>query len=234
VSKTKPIHNIAFSSFLLLQIVIAGCSLPHKVGISKTGIPEYDRIHIVYDRLDAEGILLGNWIEQCEATSSGESLETPTGELGKTASRVRLTIEYPLPNSAQELARATVQLIPAAAVETSVSQAPTSFVGYVRDGVQKLLPGENETNTPQAVEIGVYDFPRQELDLLLIDLAKNGFFGSQTRPGTKSRIHVQVDRGKPQNHGLPTRDSTTSSNRSTTKIVVKTSRMSSKSSSRCG
>ncbi len=200
---SNPIHKIAFSSFFLLQIVISGCTLPHKIGISKTGILQYDQVRIVYNRFDAQGVLLENWFDQSEEASSGDPKGTMPGKPGKTASRVRLTIEYPLPNDTRELARATLHLLSAPTAETSESEAPTSFVGFVRNGVQKFLPNGNEANAPQAVEIGVYDFPKQELDLLLIDLANNGFFGSQTRPGTKSSLQVQVDRGQTAKHWTP-------------------------------
>lgn len=52
-------------------------------------------------------------------------------------------------------------------------------------------------------EIRVYDFPRQELDVLLEDLASNGFFDEQRRLAGGAHLSVSIDGGTARKSWTP-------------------------------
>ena len=45
-------------------------------------------------------------------------------------------------------------------------------------------------------EIWKWEFPREQLDLLVTDLSKSGFFEDQSRPNGESHLSVQIDKGQ--------------------------------------
>ena len=80
-----------------------------------------------------------------------------------------LVLLYPIPYGDAELARATLQL-------------------------ERTDQNEQNSNPHQAtLEL---DFPKQQLDLLLFDLAHSGFFERQTRPAADVQLQVEIDRGR--------------------------------------
>ena len=40
------------------------------------------------------------------------------------------------------------------------------------------------------------DFPKEQLDLLILELARGGFFDDQKRPEDRTHLSVRIDRGK--------------------------------------
>jgi hypothetical protein len=58
-----------------------------------------------------------------------------------------------------------------------------------RDSQSNSQPQPND-------ELWVLDFPRQQLDLMLVDLANSGFFEDQQRPEGGTQLSVTIDRGQ--------------------------------------
>ena len=84
-------------------------------------------------------------------------------------STTSLVLLYPIPDGDAKLARATLQL-------------------------ERTDPDKQNSNPHRAtLEL---DFPKQQLDLLLFDLAHSGFFERQTRPAADVQLQVEIDRGR--------------------------------------
>lgn len=176
----------------------AGCAAPHKVRVTETGAPKYKRVDITYSpgRL-AAWPSSGTVVSTSLADHPAEKLEL------ETWSRVCLRIEYPHPEGRAEFARATLQLSrtsePTGPAKTSLREKMVGGLGGLFRNLSRTSP---KGPPPQSSaldsddESWVLDFPRQQLDLLLIDLAEGGFFDDQRRPTGGVQLAVRIDRGR--------------------------------------
>lgn len=181
------------SLFLLLLTTLAGCSTAEKMGIARTGTPNYSEVFLVYNRYAAQGLLSNDKDPLENASQSSDSAPQPV------ASRLRLTVQYPVPDTSDGLARAVLERIPNLTTDSEEPSAPKSFAGYVFNGVKKIIPYGSDVTEGKPVEVGVYDFPKQELDLLLSELNNSGYFSDQDRSGTRTSLNVKIDRGRRTN-----------------------------------
>lgn len=195
---TRVSKPFAGAGGLLLLLCVTGCAGSRALQVSQEGILRYENVLIVYERQSA-GDLLPAEAETVDADKQGEELLTDAD--ASPGGRLRLTIEYPLPDGSANAARARLErIVPAGQSEESDAAAKSLF-GSIRSGLgsgfQKLLPGKETTGEiARREEIGVYDFPRQELDLLIAELNNSGFFNAEDRPGTRTRLAVQINSGR--------------------------------------
>lgn len=197
----------------LCALALVGCTRRHTVERSATGAPEYDELHVVYQLRDGHGALGSHGLQPVRLVSGveGETRKVPD-HLWETAT---LEIEYPHPGARPGWARATLRLSPdlakreaksaEAREKASLANRMRGIVGWSDDQPDDPAAPDPATrgdasggeSAPQTSdEIWVLDLPREQLDLLLVDLARSGFFEDQTRPVGGARVAVELDAGR--------------------------------------
>ncbi len=189
--KTRPAATLLL---LLTAIPVVGCTRHHTVAKSTTGAPKYDRLEVVYDLQDGHGALSSSAIQPVEYVSeeAGAAIRTTT----KAWSRATLRIESPHPEAKSGQARLTLRLARREATRPTTSEP--SADKSVTDRVLAYVPwteSDGETGTV-VEEVWVLDVPREEIDLLLVDLARTGYFEEGTRPNAAAHLDVQIDKGR--------------------------------------
>ena len=159
-----------------------GCAMSHKVAVNDTGAPQYQRVDISY-RIPASHKALARNVDPIQRAS---------GQAEISRSNADLRIEYPHPQNKPGMVRATLRLSRKPAVAES-----QSFVGRLRSNISWLPGSEQPSRVSPSVddEVWVLDFPRQQLDLMLVDLAHSGFFDDQNRHEGTAFLSINIDRG---------------------------------------
>jgi hypothetical protein len=171
-----------------LLAVAGGCALSHKVAVNGSGAPQYERVDISYRIPGTHGPLARRAHNETGVIGAAGERESPSA----ATSAGTLTIEYPHPQGDPAMARATLRLS-----QQSTSRSK-SLVGAWRSHLS-WLPGATvarEVTPAAADEVWVLDFPRQQLDLMLFDLANSGFFDDQSRHEGSAHLSVTIDRGR--------------------------------------
>ncbi len=174
---------IAYAAMLALFLPCAGgCAMSHKVAVNDSGAPQYQRVDISY-RIPASHKALVRNVDHIVRAS---------GQAEISRSNAALKIEYPHPENKPEMVRATLRL----SVKPAVARAQ-SFVGRLRSNISWLPGGDQPSEVSPSVddEVWVLDFPRQQLDLMLVDLAHSGFFDDQNRHEGTAFLSINIDRG---------------------------------------
>jgi hypothetical protein len=163
---------------LLMLGTSIGCKLPARFAHTESGALKYERANIVYDvNGQQRPIPLG--ATSIKPVGYDQPMQrSDNGEVNWASAK--LSIQYPHPDGDRELARAILRL----------SGKPVSTQITKSDAVA----GD---------EIWVLDFPRQQLDLLLSDLAGSGFFEEQQRQEPGTHLDVQVDWGRTRKPWTP-------------------------------
>jgi hypothetical protein len=159
-----------------LLLAIAGCMLPHRVGVTADGAPQYEQVRIVYTAHAAQGA--------CFLPAAYSSADAE----GERWAMPQLTIEYPHPDGDPALARATLRLLP---VNAEAGPPRNRFIRLAA-WRESLLPEHADDGSI----VGVLDVPKHQLDLLIVDLARTGYFDPQTVPSAPARLAVQIDSGR--------------------------------------
>jgi hypothetical protein len=159
-----------------------GCAMSHKVAVNDSGAPQYQRVDISY-RIPASHKALARNVDQIVRAS---------GESEVSRSNADLRIEYPHPQNKPEMVRATLRL----SRKPSIAQTQ-SFLGRLRSNISWLPGSDQPSEVSPSVddEVWVLDFPRQQLDLMLVDLAHSGFFDDQKRHEGTAFLSINIDRG---------------------------------------
>lgn len=182
------------AAVVLLCIASAGCQLPGQIKLTKSGAPRYERANIVY-KLDG-GLrplpLTDSEIKPIsfdDAVSAAPLASNPSSEWATAI----LSVQYPHPDGTPELARASLRLS-ASPPGLGISQA-SRWLGKGR-GIEPPMLSEFPRPALRDDEIWVLDLPKQELDLLIADLQKSGYFQAQTRADSGTNLEVQLDSGR--------------------------------------
>ena len=194
-------------ALLFAGLVFAGCRLGHRVATTATGAPRYNRINVVYD-LNAsfrDLPLEGGLQPVSYSTVSSPSVSCSTADQDTSLHRwkgARLSITYPHPDGSHEMAQATLRLSSHAARQSKPprgeKQKP-AWTHELQDPAEVFSTADDShPATIRALhdEVWVLDFPKAELDLLVADLARAGFFESQVREDHGTHLDVQIDWGR--------------------------------------
>jgi hypothetical protein len=158
-----------------------GCKLPARFARTDSGALKYERANIVYDVNGQQRPLpLGAASIKPVGYDHPES-PSQNGEVNWASAK--LSIQYPHPDGNRDLARAILRLSGKPASATDAKSAKSDVMADD--------------------EIWVLDFPRQQLDLLLGDLAGSGFFEEQQRQEPGTHLDVQVDWGRTRKTWTP-------------------------------
>jgi hypothetical protein len=148
---------------LLLSVGLnGGCALPEKVQLTETGAPEYQQLHIVYDiKTDQQNVRLDR---PAVIQTVSHSSESSPHDSGFQDARLRLEIQYPYASTQPGFAHVTLRVL-----------ATGGYSGPTIDGMEEML---------------VIDVPKPEIDAVLFELARAGFFDHE--PSTPPQSHLDV------------------------------------------
>jgi hypothetical protein len=155
----------------------AGCVTPEKVTVTTTGVPDYQRMHVVYDVNSDSGRL--DQPPVCQVSQADEATPNPP------STRVRLELEYPYPGLHPAFARATLRVLDG-------SNPPQTTAA--KDNSKASAKKSKESSSAHFEEALVIDLPKTELDSLLKDLAGDGFFKKQDIASGTSNLTVTYNR----------------------------------------
>ena len=187
------------ATFILATfITVPGCAVPQKVEVTQTGVPRYNCVEVVYELREAHGALAARPLESVK-TVNGSNDETNSP--GHAWSAALLKIQYPHPNGKPNTARVTLRLSRRPSLPVEFDPPPSE---RIRSGLHRITSGDKSAmqvslDLPENPchaddEIWALDFPKEQLDLLLTDLANSGFFDRQRRPCGGARLTVGIDR----------------------------------------
>ncbi|MDB5390016.1 MAG: hypothetical protein JWM11_5662 [Planctomycetaceae bacterium] len=182
------------AAVVFLSAITTGCQLPNRMKLSKSGSPQYEKANIVY-RLDGELRPLPLSDTEIKPLSFDDAVSAAplASNPGSDWSTATLSVQYPHPDGTPELARATLRLSasPLGGTGLGISQA-SRWLGKGRS-IEPSILGEAAKPPQRDDEIWILDLPKQELDLLVADLRKSGFFQAQTRTESGTKLDVQLD-----------------------------------------
>jgi len=181
-NRSQPIVALLLAAALLPLMV--GCAIPYRVGVNDRGAPRYKRVDISYRIPGSHRALAHN--------ADGDGVIAASAETDAIRSTATLKIAYPHPEDKPQLARATLR------VSEMPKQGPTrSIVTRLRSSISWLPGSQMPTKEIQTAddEVWVLDFPREQLDLMLVDLAQSGFFEDQSRHEGTVWLSIAIDRG---------------------------------------
>jgi hypothetical protein len=191
---TRPQTVRFFAAVVFLCAMSVGCQMPNRLKLTKSGAPQYQRASIVY-RLDGELRPLPLADSEIKPISFDDAVSAPplTSKPTSDWSAATLSVQFPHPDGTPELARATLRLsaAPLATSGLAISQA-SRWLGKGR-AIEPSVLGDLHKSPQRDDEIWILDLPKQELDLLVADLKKSGFFQAQTRNETGTNLDVQLD-----------------------------------------
>ncbi len=159
-------NRVRGAVLVLICATIAGCAVPHRVQMTRAGGVQYERVRIDYKLRESQARFVSFGDDDIRLVGVPEPREKYSTADDWFVSD--LTVEYPADESRLDLARATLSI-------------------HEKDST---LPG----GEPKIIRM-TFDFPKQQLDLLLVDLAHSGFFESQSRPNGGVELKVAIDRG---------------------------------------
>jgi hypothetical protein len=168
-----------------IAVVVGGCTWRHTVTRTESGAPKYDRLHVVYELREGRGVLGSPAIQPVKFVEGEEGGSHLVDQ--HLWSAAMLAVEYPHPQAREGHARATLRLSPTQAADGT---DPSAAVATHDPRVETSDTAERQE------EIWVLDLPREQLDLLLVDLARSGFFEDQTRPAGGAKLAVRLDAGR--------------------------------------
>lgn len=177
---------------IALVCFVPACMLPLKIKVTRDGGPQYTRLTIVYEAHGSQGAV---FLPTAYSPDLSEPLEFDE-EAGERWAIPRLTIEYPHPNGSTDMALATLRHVPATREASQHNRRSVRVrTAPIRKSLHASLPRVRRDKAEERI-VGVMDVPKHQLDLLLLDLANNGFFDPQIRPISPAMLSVRIDRGR--------------------------------------
>ncbi|QDU39793.1 hypothetical protein Mal4_41400 [Maioricimonas rarisocia] len=182
------------AAILLAGVMLgaSGCRIPHRVGRTVDGMPEYKLVHVVYERVPTPADLTA--AENSSLLQAGFQDE---GVIDLARLPLRLELEYPAPGGAADEAALKVTVLEPAAPEEATPEAR----GLIVAAREAASEDESESVGPFAGRLQdgptwTLSISRVELDLLLLDLANSGFFEEHQPSTPTTEVDVQIDRGR--------------------------------------
>ncbi|MEX0716534.1 MAG: hypothetical protein WD066_08105 [Planctomycetaceae bacterium] len=182
----------------LLAVVpplLAGCSFPHKLRVTEWGAPLYSRVSLVYEVNAGRGALAPRFV----APPPGEIMSFPREPGSPTESAV-LRLEYPHPCGDAGLAHVSVRMSRLSIEDRQrLAKQGNPLVRLVSTTDERVRDDEHD---PFA-EIYELAISKQELDLLLVDVARGGYFDPNLRADGGTWLSVEIDGGVARKKWLP-------------------------------
>lgn len=162
------------ATLLFAVIVPFGCRTARKLEVTPSGAPAFDTFEAEYEVPVAASHFQRSFDDSSlptETPSSGSAVEPVSGVAPGTVT------------GSQQTARLTI-MCPASPAEPNEARLTlNTWFGTAEDGNVDSKSQE----TRQLI------IPRQQVELLIIDLARAGFFDSPDPPGARSPLRVTID-----------------------------------------
>ncbi len=179
-----------------LAVAMPGCRLPDFVSARlphrpHRETPPYNMAHFVYEM---DGRFRTIPLDDDRLTQAAYEAGPLVGD--KRSERwtvARLTIHYPHPDGVPNLARATLRLSGRHRDGLAASPAALDEPGLIDDS-DESSPRPAHVSPACDDEIWVLDVPRQQVDELIDELKRAGYFTPQQRTQPGTQLEVEVDR----------------------------------------
>lgn len=179
----------------LVALFFAGCHFPHKLRVTPCGDPFYSRVSLVYEVDAGRGALAPRFVER----PPGEGMSFPRPASGPVESAV-LRLEYPHPYGWPGMARVTVRF---SRLSIHDRRNLAREKGLLVRLVSATEDWQRDAEYDPFAELYELSITRQELDLLLIDLAQSGYFDPNLRANGGTRLAVEIDGGTASKDWVP-------------------------------
>lgn len=149
--------------------MIGGCQSPQKLEVSQSGAPKFERFRAEYHFEQADQLLGRQFESRADGASEDGAGNNPlrTVSAETSWSAARLTVECPHPGGDASLAMLELTLGDRSGLKS-----------FVRKDVRQLA------------------IPRSDVELLIGDLASQGYFDEPSAESGDSRLALQIDRGR--------------------------------------
>lgn len=134
--------------------------------MTESGAVSYERVDIDYQRRDSQERFVSFRNRDIRLVGEPDPTATPPEPGDWTVDNLK--VKFPVGTSQPNLAQAILTI-------------------HQKRSTDSAQP-------PKSVRMTL-DFPKQQLDLLLVDLARSGFFDDQSRPDGGVQLTVAIDRG---------------------------------------
>lgn len=147
----------------------SGCQTPQKLEVSQSGAPKFERFRAEYHFEQADQLLGRQFETRADGTSENDTGNGPlrTVSAETSWSAARLTVECPHPGGDASLAM----------LELTLGNR-SGLKSFVRKDVRQLA------------------IPRSDVELLIGDLASQGYFDGTSAESGDTRLALQIDRGR--------------------------------------
>ena len=174
---------IVAATLLLGVSLLSGCRATQKLALTPSGAPAFERFVAEYE-IPAADVHLGREFAADEHAAAGAADEAGIQRVSAAQSSppvaiqsATLQVECPAPSGADDEALLTVRIQAGAAASSRRS----------------------------VTRVGHLIVPRQQVELLILDLARAGFFEDTVPPGDATQLSVSID-GARVAHAWPTDD----------------------------
>ncbi|MHC4879164.1 MAG: hypothetical protein ACYTGL_22140 [Planctomycetota bacterium] len=163
---------LATALLLLAASVLSGCHTARKLELTSTGSPAFEQFSAAYE-IPSAAELLSRGFAATEMVSGRSSDDHPHVQqvaasqtsAAAATSTARLTIECPPPSGDINTARLLLE----------------------------FRPGHQDTRGMSLTQRRQLTIPRQQIDLLILDLARAGFFDEPEHAPARSSLNVTID-----------------------------------------
>ena len=163
------------TALLLFASVLAGCHTPRKLELTSSGAPAFERFSAEYEIPSAADLLSRRF------AGSAVSIDKPPDDLRQVQQVTATTSSTPAENSTALLR-----------VECP---HPSGEIDAARLTLE-VRSHDQTTGREASVEVRRLMIPRQQIDLLIVDLARAGFFDEPEPPGARSSLSVTIDESR--------------------------------------
>jgi len=185
----------------LLPVLICGCAIPYQVKVTQNGSPKYKVLDIQYQTHSSRESFKPTEAEQVKLVDfdpEQKKVQDPT-EWTKS----NLKIQYPHPEGKEGIALATLSM-----TQASFNSLYENLNEEFQEGLKRSGNNDTSNQISRSIqsakginsstikeEIWKWELPKEQLDLLILDLSKSGFFDEQSRPKGETHLSIQIDKG---------------------------------------
>ncbi len=181
--------------------MICGCAIPYQVKITQNGSPKYDKVDIQYQTHSSRDAFKppeADQVELVDYKTDGKNEKDPT-----QWTKSNLLIQYPHPEGKKGIALATLSMTQASfnSLHEELNEEFQQGLKRSKDNDSSKTKSHNShsskgnSSTSIKEEIWKWELPKEQLDLLILELSKSGFFDNQSRPIGETYLSIQIDKG---------------------------------------
>ncbi|MBI1310448.1 hypothetical protein GC176_04005 [bacterium] len=166
---------------LLCASLLNGCQTPKKLELTQTGTPAFERFSAVYEIPSASEALRRQFASDSSVPAINAGSTTDGSAPTESASVRQISALQYSPLTGVQSARLTIEC-PSSTGDASEARLTLELQS------DNAATGQRRTEATQSLII-----PRQQIELLIFDLARAGFFDEPEPPGARSPLSVTID-----------------------------------------